>query len=374
MKKILVLAIAAFLIQACGEETKQNEEVKSTSFTVHGAIENADSLIVKLQRRVDGEWVVQDSARVFDKTFSLNGNSALPELFFINVGGGRNYIQVFAEADAEIQISANMDSLNTADIKGSPTHDKFTGYNKDLEPYNEKIRGLYAEYRIADSLEDKTKEAELDSLYEVYSEEKNDFTKSFIDKNLDNPLAPYLTSGMYYDDSKLDELKGIVSKFSEAVDSSIYTIRLHEMISGWEKVAIGKQALDFTQNDTTGSPVTLSSLQGNYVLIDFWASWCGPCRAENPNVVKLYEELHEKGFEIIGVSLDSKRDNWIKAIHEDNLGWYHVSDLQGWKNEVGDMYSVRAIPHTVLLDKEGIIIAKNLRGEELREKLEELLL
>ncbi|KAA3640131.1 MAG: AhpC/TSA family protein [Bacteroidetes bacterium] len=373
MNKLIIFCagLLLFFITACSTE---NEVLTPEPFTISGTIENADSALVKLQKRIDGEWVVEDSTVVFENTFDLEGKIALAEMFYLSVDQGRSYIRLFAEPGAEMVISANADSLNKADVQGSPTHLKYEAYNEGMEPFTKRIRALYPKYDLADSLEDKTMEAELDSIYDVIAAERDEYTKSVIYENLDNPLGPYLTTSTYYDDSKLDEMKSILDQFTPAVDSSRYTIRLKKMAAVWSKVAVGQPSIDFTQNDTTGTPVTLSDLQGKYVLIDFWASWCGPCRAENPNVVKLYNELHDKGFEIIGVSFDTKRDNWLEAIKQDSLTWYHVSDLNGWNNEVGKMYAVRAIPHTILLDKEGTIIAKNLRGAELRAKLEELLL
>ncbi len=139
-----------------------------------------------------------------------------------------------------------------------------------------------------------------------------------------------------------------------------------------KKTAIGSPAMDFTQNDVNGKPVSLSSYKGKYVLLDFWASWCGPCRAENPNVVKAYKKYHEKGFEILAVSLDDKKDKWLEAIAKDGLTWTHVSDLKGWKNVVAQMYNIRAVPSNLLLDKDGNIMAKDLRAEELDKKLGEI--
>jgi peroxiredoxin len=150
--------------------------------------------------------------------------------------------------------------------------------------------------------------------------------------------------------------------------SADYTV-LAERLAKLERVTEGKPAVDFALADTTGTPLALSSLRGQYVLIDFWASWCGPCRRENPNVVSVYNEYHDQGFEILGVSFDHERNKWLTAIAEDGLTWRHVSDLKGWESEAGQLYAVNSIPHTVLVDPDGKIIAKNLRGEELREKL-----
>ena len=147
---------------------------------------------------------------------------------------------------------------------------------------------------------------------------------------------------------------------------------LQNRVSILKSVEVGQVAPDFTMNDSTGKPVMLSSLKGKVLLVDFWASWCMPCREENPNLVALYGKYHPKGFDIFGVSFDSKRDRWLKAIADDSLTWTHVSDLSGWDNAAGKLYGIRSIPSNVLLDTTGVIIAKNLRGDDLKVKLEEL--
>ncbi|MEO7046466.1 MAG: TlpA disulfide reductase family protein, partial [Ferruginibacter sp.] len=130
---------------------------------------------------------------------------------------------------------------------------------------------------------------------------------------------------------------------------------------------------DFALADTSGKIVKLSKLRGKYVLVDFWASWCAPCRRENPNVVEAYKKFHDKGLDIVGVSLDTKKDAWLKAINHDGLTWYHVSDLKGWNGHIEKEFGIKVVPTNFLLDKDGKVIAKNLRGEALQKKLEELL-
>ena len=148
--------------------------------------------------------------------------------------------------------------------------------------------------------------------------------------------------------------------------------RLQSQMTSEMKLVKGALAPDFVQNDPDGKQVNLSDFKGKYLLVDFWASWCGPCRKENPHVLKLYNKYHDMGFDVLGVSLDKKMDPWLKAIEKDKLVWNHVSDLKGWGNEVAGMYGVKSIPHTVLLDKEGRIIARNLRSNTLAVELKKI--
>jgi peroxiredoxin len=167
-------------------------------------------------------------------------------------------------------------------------------------------------------------------------------------------------------------LEEVVVVFDTSMNNSVYMQLLKKRVEILRSVAIGQAAPDFTMNDSTGAPVTLSQLNGKYLLVDFWASWCSPCRVENPNVVRAWKAFHSKGFDILGVSFDKNRDKWVEAIQHDNLAWTHVSDLKGWGNAAGKLYGINSIPSNVLLNPDQKIIARNLRGEDLMKKLEEI--
>jgi thiol-disulfide isomerase/thioredoxin len=147
---------------------------------------------------------------------------------------------------------------------------------------------------------------------------------------------------------------------------------MDEQVKQARTMSVGGAAPDFTQNTPEGAPLSLSKFKGKVTLVDFWASWCGPCRRENPNVVSMYKKYKDKGFDILSVSLDSNKDSWLKAIKDDGLVWNHVSDLKGWQNDAAKLYGVRSIPQTVLVDKDGNVIARNLRGELLEARLDEI--
>ncbi|UIR55660.1 TlpA family protein disulfide reductase [Sphingobacterium sp. SRCM116780] len=169
------------------------------------------------------------------------------------------------------------------------------------------------------------------------------------------------------------ELQNLYNTLTKKVKKSNEGKEFATYLQTLSTVMVGKQAPEFSQNDTTGTPVKLSDFKGQYVLLDFWASWCPDCRVESPDLVKTYAIFKDKNFEILGISFDKDRASWIKAIHADQLHWKHVSDLKRWQNDVGTLYGVKSIPQNVLIDPTGKIIARNLHGEELNSKLREVL-
>ena len=258
--------------------------------------------------------------------------------------------------------------LKDAVITGGKTQEEFNTLNNRLAPVQAALKPLYDS---SDYYYDAKRENDLKRLRPIIQQHRlqlqqieKDFCREFPDSYIS--LLTVKENGFIIE---LPEFEPQWNGLSERVRNTREGKKLAARLAIAKRTDVGQPAIDFTQNDTKGEPVSLASLKGKFVLIDFWASWCGPCREENPHVVKAYKKFHDKNFEIIAVSLDDKKEDWIKAIEKDGLTWLHVSDLKGWKNEVAEAYGIKAVPQNLLLDTKGKIIAKNLSGEELEAKL-----
>ena len=321
-----------------------------------------------------------DSTKVQDgNTFTLNGNVADGgEVLILNVGGGQK-LPLLLEGSETLNVVA--DGYRMDPKTGQPGKSTVTG-SKNMEYYakladiqaNMTARGQQAqkEFEEANAKKDNKRMAQIEQEFGTAEKEAADKVKAMI-PDMGTSLVSLFALNYVSIDNDFATYETLAKQFETEKPNSPHGKSLIGRVARIKGVSVGAQAPDIALSDTTGKPVTLSSLRGKYVLLDFWASWCGPCRAENPNVVRIYNKFKDKGFDIYSVSLDQAKANWTKAIRNDHLTWNHVSDLKFWQSAAAQQYGVQAIPATFLLDKDGKIIAKNLRGDALEQKLDEVL-
>lgn len=371
MKKIVFILTTALLAIACNE-VAENEY--SLSGSANG-IENGKKVFIEVQSET-GVTVI-DTGVVENGKFELKGQITERDLGFIRIEN-ENISVPFIIENGKINVTIVVDSMQNNKIGGTPNNDKFQEFNeKTLVVVKKKNKfeiNNMARMNAAKKSRDTATVKMIMMEYNSFQDEMNVISKKFIKDNPDAYLSVLLLENFLMRQYlTADEIKSYFEGLSDDLKKSKSGKKIQEVLTSLTTVVVGKLAPDFSGPTPDGKKISLKQSLGKVTIIDFWASWCGPCRAENPNVVALYNEYHSKGLNIIGVSLDKDAAKWKEAIAKDGLLWPHISHLQQWEEPIAKQYNVQSIPATFILDEKGNIVAKDLRGDALKAKVKELL-
>ncbi|MGX5819540.1 redoxin domain-containing protein [Chitinophaga lutea] len=375
MKRLLWAAVLLSPVVTVAQKENKNE----IPYQIQGKIVQQDSptkLYFRLRKA--GKWMT-DSITTPDGSFAFVGTVPEPmtgQLFASVPAGPDNPI-----GRKELSVLYVGPGITTVTVpaigekvvaSGTPWQDAFNKLNTRTANVDKQGREVAKEYQRLRDLKDEEGMKKLETRFDQLEASRKAILRKYLADFPQSPIGLYVLNQVAGYELNPDEAEPLFNSLSKDVKKSPSGKQFAARLDLAKKLTPGQPALEFSQNDAEGKPVSLASFRGKYVLVDFWASWCGPCRAENPNVVNAYNKYKDKGFTILGVSFDENKEKWLEAVAKDELAWTQVSDLKGWANEAGKLYGIRAIPQNLLIDPQGKIVAKNLRGEALDKKLAEL--
>ena len=366
--KVLGLSILFFL-NSCGSSDNQFE-----------LIGNADvsdgTMIYVLQADQNNQPYIKDSTSVQSNSFKFKGVSSTPQISYIQVEGVNGYVLAILE-NGDIKADIDKDDISNSKVYGTKSNDDFIKYKSETKSLVDVMNNISSEAQNAIMSGDVVAAMELEKEYNSKEREVMLYEWDFIVDNLDSYMSALLLE-VFMIENKVnkDSIIDVYESFSNRIKVSDVGKNIADLLSQFEDpIEVGEIAPDFTAPSIDGPDVTLSNelVNNKVTLLDFWAAWCRPCRIENPNLVRLHKKYKDAGFDIIGVSLDRTREQWEQAVIDDNLPWTQVSNLNFWNDPVARRYSIRAIPQSYLLNKDGLVMGKNLRGQELEDRILSLL-
>lgn len=372
MKKTFIIGFLTIGLLSFNNPVKPN-------FTLSGTAKGIqDGTIVYLEKQDEVKGIkAVDSVKISKGTFTIKGNATEPAVNFIQIKGLEGKI-AFILDQGNINFTIYKDSIAKSKIGGTPDNEALQNFNVYSQKVQKKMENFQAvnmeKMRTAQANNDSATIQKLMDEFELLQKELIDYTTAFPEKNPNSFLSVLLLDNMFNQpEVDFNKIKAVYGNLNTKLKQTKPGLLIKEKIDNYTDLSEGSVAPDFSGPTPDGKTLSLKQAMGKITIIDFWASWCGPCRKENPSVVALYNEFHSKGLNIIGVSLDKEDGKWKDAIAKDGLTWSHVSNLQFWNDPIAVKYNIKSIPATFIIDEKGVIVAKNLRGEELRAKIASLL-
>lgn len=369
MNKIIVALAAVGVLAACNSTPEQ--------FVINGQlrgdIKDGTNVFLKTADSTRRNLIDIDTANVTNGQFSFTGTMAEPKLHYLFIDGVRGNSPLIVE-NGEITMAAHKDSLGFSETKGTLQNELFMSFIEESRTLASMSTSMSEDFRKAAAEKDTATVQALREEYMELQEKAKNFELDFIKKNPNALVSVMLLEKVLT--SKVVEIKEAQKMYDALTDEIKGTEPgklLEEQLKKGAKTAIGAMAPTFSGPTPTGETLALNDVKGKLTLIDFWAAWCKPCRMENPNIVAVYNKYKDKGLQVVGVSLDRKKEDWLAAIESDGLAWNHVSNLAYFNDPIARAYSINSIPAAFLIDENGVIIAKNLRGAALEKKVAELL-